>query len=60
MTWKKVKDWGLLLFTPLHDNEIILKIFFCEGTNLKLETVHMGVKFSLRNTSPIQHIELSD
>ena len=34
-----------------------LKVFFCDGPDLKFEIGHKGEKYSLRTTSRMQNIE---
>ena len=46
-----------LIYIPLHDKKYLLKVFFGDGKNLKLEFGHKGEKYCLRNTSRMQNIE---
>ena len=44
-------------YTPIHNNNILLKFVFGEITYLKLEILHNAEKYSVRNTSRMQNIE---
>ena len=49
-----------VIYTSLYDKKHLLKLFLWEGTYLKLEIVHNGETFSLRNTSRMQNVEFED
>ena len=54
-----LKNAGQCYMHLLYD-EFILKFFFWDETYLRLEIGHKGEKYSLRNTSRVQNIDLVD
>ena len=55
---KKFKNGGqCYIYTYLYDDKLLSKLFFTEGAYLKLENVHRGEIYSLRNTSRMQNTE---
>ena len=48
-----------VIYTHLHDNNFLLKVFLWDGMDLKFEIGHKGGKYSLRNTSRMQNIEFA-
>ena len=46
-----------VIYTPLHDSNSLLRVFFLDGTDLKFDIGHKGEKYSLRNTSRMLNLE---
>ena len=46
-----------VIYTPLHANKFLLKVFFWDGADLEFDIEHYGEKYPLRNTSRMRNIE---